>query len=74
VNPLLRFRLRALRVRLLDRLVRRVSRRHRLLALVAAGLVANLAREKILWRGSVDSGASLVVTVRDKGTPAPGAG
>jgi hypothetical protein len=73
VNPLLRFRLRALRIRLLDRAVRRFSRRHRLLAFVAAALVANLAREKVLWRGTVEPGASLLVSVRDKGSLAPGA-
>ena len=72
MNPLLRFRLRALRIRLLDRAVRRISRRHRLLAFLAAGLVANLAREKVLWRGSVDPGTTLLVSVRDKGEPARG--
>ena len=73
MNPLLRFRLRALRIRLLDRAVRRFSRRHRVLAFVAAALVANLAREKILWRGRIEPGTSLLVSVRDRGRLAPGA-
>ena len=73
MNPLLRFRLRAFRIRLLDRTVRRISRRHRLLALVAAAIVSNLARDRVLWRGSVESGGGLLVTVREKGAPAPGA-
>jgi len=71
--PLLRLRLRALRVRLLDRSVRRFSRRHRLLAAAAGIVVTRMAAERFLWRGTVKAGEGLVVTVREKGAPAPGA-
>jgi hypothetical protein len=69
VFPLYRLRLRALRIRLLDQTLRRVSRRHRLLAAFAGVLVARAAADRILWRGAVRQGEGLVVRVRDRHVP-----
>jgi hypothetical protein len=73
--PLARLRLRAFRTRLFDRTVRRMSRRNRLLAAVVGSYLAKVAADRLLWRGVVRDGESLVVTVRQPGSPAdPGAG
>jgi len=73
--PLIRLRLRALRVRLLDRTIRRLSRRHQALAAVAGMYVARRAAQRVRWRGTVQPGTSLLITVRRPGSPAePGDG
>jgi len=75
VFPLVRLRLRALRTGLIDRTVRRLSRRHRLLAGVIAMFLARMAADRLLWRQTVREGESLVVTVRRRGRSVePGAG
>ncbi len=66
--PLARLRIRAFRARLFDRTVRRFTRRHRLLAVVAGMYLARVAADRLLWRGSVRAGESLLVTVRRPGS------
>jgi nucleotide-binding universal stress UspA family protein len=52
-----------------------MSRRNRLLAAVVGSYLAKVAADRLLWRGVVRDGESLVVTVRQPGSPAdPGAG
>ncbi|HXX90659.1 MAG TPA: hypothetical protein VEI83_10600 [Acidimicrobiales bacterium] len=65
--PLIRLRFRALRIRILDRTVRRLSRRHRVLAAAAGILVARRAAQRLLWRGTVRPGEGLQVTMRRRG-------
>ena len=73
--PLVRLRLRAIRVGLVDRTIRRMSRRNQLLAAVVGSYLARVAARRLLWRGVVRDGESLVVTVRRQGSSTdPGAG
>lgn len=73
--PLIRFRLRAIRVGLVDRTIRRMSRRNQLLAALVGSYLARAAARRLLWRGVVHDGERLVVTVRRPGsTTDPGAG
>jgi len=75
VVPLLRLRLRAFRISLFDRTVRRMSRRNQVLAAMVGTAMARAAARRVLWRGVVRDGESLVVTVRRPGPSAePGSG
>jgi hypothetical protein len=70
VFPLLRLRLQAFRIRILDRTIRRLSQRHRVYAGLAGILVARMAAERVLWRGTVRPGERVTISMRRPGTSA----
>ena len=65
--PLLRLRLQAFRIRILDRTIRRLSRRNQVLAAVVGWYLARRAAQKLVWRGRLAPGAGLVITMREAG-------